>query len=156
METIVSQWYFFVMLGIAAGIFSGALGLGSGIILIPTLVFLFNFPQKSAQGTALAVMVPMVLIGAIRYKMNPEIEMNLYIIVIIAVGAVAGAFIGTELTRHVQGNMLRKAFGIFIIIVGIKMILSSPRPIEQLPETNPLSIQTTQSTYEKEETNERK
>jgi uncharacterized membrane protein YfcA len=56
---------FFILLGICAGTLSGLLGLGSGIILIPTLVLLCGFAQKSAQGTTLAVMVPMILVGAL-------------------------------------------------------------------------------------------
>lgn len=58
-------WRIFVLLGICAGTLSGLLGLGSGIILIPTLVLLCGFAQKSAQGTALAVMVHMVLVGTL-------------------------------------------------------------------------------------------
>ena len=66
LEVPESPWWRFVLLGVVAGIISGMLGLGSGTLLIPALVFLFAFPQKSAQGTALVVMVPMALVGATR------------------------------------------------------------------------------------------
>jgi len=63
-DQLFNQWWVFVVLGVFAGVVSGSLGLGSGTILIPSLVLLCGFGQKSAQGMALAVMVPMTLLGA--------------------------------------------------------------------------------------------
>ncbi|MHC4511827.1 MAG: TSUP family transporter, partial [Planctomycetota bacterium] len=83
-------WWVFILLGICAGVISGTLGVGSGVIVVPVLVLLLGFEQKAAQGTALAVMVPMALLGAVRYWKNPEIEMNLVIILLFALGALAG------------------------------------------------------------------
>lgn len=137
METILNQWWAYILLGIVAGIFRGMLGIGSGTILIPGLVFLFYFSQKSAQGTALAVMVPMVLVGAIRYYLNPEIKLNLTYIGLIAGGAVAGAFIGTALVYYFPGNILRKFFAVFLIIVGFKMFLTKPKSINMPSVSKP-------------------
>lgn len=123
-----NYWWLFILLGICAGVISGTLGLGSGTIIVPSLVLLCGFMQKSAQGTALAVMVPMALVGAIRYWKNPEIEMNAAIIALIILGAVAGALAGTELVSKLPGNVLRKAFAIFLVIVAVRMFTASPRP----------------------------
>jgi uncharacterized membrane protein YfcA len=122
-----NYWWLFILLGICAGVISGTLGLGSGTIIVPSLVLLCGFMQKSAQGTALAVMVPMALVGAIRYWKNPEIEMNAVIIALIIIGAVAGALAGTELVSKLPGNVLRKAFAIFLVIVAVKMFTASPK-----------------------------
>ncbi len=121
-------WWIFVLLGICAGTLSGLLGLGSGIILIPTLVLLCGFAQKSAQGMALAVMVPMVLIGALRYWKNPEIEMNATVIGLIILGALAGALLGTELAARLSGHILRKLFAVVLIIVAVKMLMPTIKP----------------------------
>lgn len=115
-----STWRIFVLLGIYAGTLSGLLGLGSGIILIPTLVLLCGFAQKSAQGTALAVMVPMVLVGTLRYWKNPEIETNAAVIGLIILGALVGALVGTELAARLPGPILRKLFAVVLIIVAVK------------------------------------
>jgi uncharacterized membrane protein YfcA len=149
----MSNWYLLIVLGSVAGIVSGLLGLGSGTILIPGMIFIFSIPQKSAQGTALAVMVPMVLVGAIRYKLNPEVNVNMYHVLLIAVGAVAGAFLGTMLIRYAPTAVLRRVFGVFIIIVGLKMILSVPKPVG---ETVPLadSVREHEYAYEKENNHE--
>lgn len=53
----------FMLVGLGAGVVSGALGVGSGIVFVPVMATVFLLPQKSAQGTALAVMAPMALQG---------------------------------------------------------------------------------------------
>ena len=89
-------WWVFILLGVAAGIISGTLGLGAGTVLVPALVLLLGFGQKSAQGMALAAMVPMAFLGALRYWRNPAIEMNHLVIALIVCGALAGTLFGTE------------------------------------------------------------
>ena len=121
-------WWIYVVLGICAGVISGTLGLGSGTILVPTLVLLFGFGQKNAQGMALAVMVPMALVGALRYWWNPEIEMNTTVIVLIICGALIGVFVGTELASRLPGHILRKVFAVFLVVVAVKMFIISPKP----------------------------
>jgi uncharacterized membrane protein YfcA len=59
----------YIVLGLVSGVFSSTFGVGSGILMIPALVMMFEFTQKSAQGICLAVMAPMALVGAIRYKL---------------------------------------------------------------------------------------
>jgi len=127
-EQVTAIWWGLVLLGLAAGIMSGSLGLGSGMVLIPVMVLLFGFAQKSAQGTALAVMVPMALLGAFRYWKNPEIEINLAAVVLIAAGALVGSMIGTELAGRLPGLTLRKVFAVFLVIIGLKILMASPGP----------------------------
>jgi uncharacterized membrane protein YfcA len=122
-----NPWWFFVLLGICAGILSGLLGLGSGIILIPTLVLICSFEQKNAQGMALAIMVPMALVGALRYWKNPAIEMNVAVIGLIILGALAGALVGTELMAQLPSHILRKIFAVVLIIVAVKMLITPTR-----------------------------
>jgi len=127
-DDLSNYWWVFVLLGVCAGVISGTLGLGSGTVLIPTLVLFCGCGQKSAQGTALAVMVPMALVGALRYWKNPEIDMNITIIALIAFGALAGTLVGTELATRLSSHTLRKIFAIFLAIVAIRMFTISPRP----------------------------
>lgn len=127
-DQLPNPWWVFVLLGICAGVSCGLLGLGSGIILIPTLVLLCNFEQKSAQGMALAVMVPMALVGALRYWKNPEIEMNMVVIGLIILGALAGVLVGTELVAKLPSHILRKVFAVVLIIVAVKMLLPQKKP----------------------------
>jgi len=123
-----NPWWVFILLGIGAGILSGTLGIGSGIILVPVLVLACGFEQKSAQGMSLAIMVPMALVGALRYWKNPDIEMNTLVIGLVICGALAGVLAGTELVFRLPSHTLRKIFAIFLAIVAVRMFTISPRP----------------------------
>ena len=123
-----NPWWVFIVLGICAGVLSGTLGLGSGIIMIPTLILLFGFGQKSAQGMALAVMVPMALLGALRYWKNPEIEINTVIVGLIICGALVGVLVGTELAFRVPGHILGKVLAAVLVIAAIKLFMTSAKP----------------------------
>ena len=147
-----NPWWVFVFLGICAGILSGLLGLGSGIILVPALVLLCSFEQKSAQGMALAIMVPMALVGALRYWKNPEIEMNMVVIGLIILGALAGSLVGTELAAKLPGHILRKVFAVVLIIVAVKMLLPPTKP-KQAGFDNSLTSQKMTNLVESEGTN---
>ncbi len=122
-----NYWWVFVLLGICAGVISGTLGLGSGTVIVPVLVLLCGFEQKSAQGTALAAMVPMALVGALLYWKNPDIEMNTLVIGLIIFGALAGTLAGAELASRLPSHTLRKVFAIFLVIVAVKMFTASPK-----------------------------
>jgi len=137
-EGLTSPWWAFVLLGLGAGILSGGLGIGSGTLLIPVLVLLLSFSQKSAQGTSLAVMVPMALVAAILYQMNPDIHLPSWPIALLALGAIVGALIGAELAHWLPGHTLRTIFAIYIIIVGVRMLWGVRKP-EPPPGENAVS-----------------
>jgi len=125
--SLPGEWWGFVILGVCAGVISGTLGVGSGTVIIPALVLLWGFGQKSAQGMSLAVMVPMALIGALRYWRNPQVELHGLVMALIVLGAVAGTLAGTELAARLPAGILRKSFAVFLLIVAVKMFTASPR-----------------------------
>lgn len=127
LETIPGHWWALVITGLGAGVISGALGVGSGIVFVPVLVAVFLLPQKSAQATTLAVMVPMALLGALRYWRNPAVEINPIVVTLLVLGALAGVLIGTELAHRLPAHWLRKAFAVFMILVAARMLFVSPR-----------------------------
>ena len=120
-EIVQSGWYWLLLIGLIAGTLSGALGVGSGILIIPALVLGLGIQQKVAQGISLAVMVPMALMGAYRYYMNPDIKINMGVILVMAPLAVVGAYLGAQLAAWLPAAILKRSFGVFIIIVGIRM-----------------------------------
>ena len=130
-----------LVLGVVAGIVSAMLGVGSGIVLVPAMVIFFALPQKSAQGIALTVMVPMALVGAARYIFNPQIEVNLKWAALIAAGAVVGALIGSTIAAKVPGPILKKVFAIFLLIAAARMLW----PARSKPASPPESPATRQS-----------
>lgn len=128
LSQLSNPWWVFVVLGIGAGLMGGALGLGGGTILVPTLVLICSFGQKSAQGTALAVMVPMALVGALRYWRNPDIEMNALPVGLIICGALVGVLVGTELASRLPAHVLKKVFAVVLVIVAIKIFMTPAKP----------------------------
>ena len=129
-------WWFFIALGVCAGLVSGTLGLGAGVVFVPALVLIWGFEQKSAQGTALAVMVPMTLVGALRYWKNPEVDMSLTIILLIVLGALVGVLAGTELASRLSNPILKKVFSIFLVIVAVRMFIASSGSKQPESDTN--------------------
>ncbi len=130
-----NYWWSFILLGVFTGIVSGTLGLGGGVVVVPALVLLpfFAFEQKSAQGTALALMAPMALLGAFRYWKNPQIEVSLAIVALVVIGALPGVLAGTELAARLPSHALRKVFAVVLAIVAVKMFTFSPKPRQQVP-----------------------
>ena len=147
-----NPWWIFIVLGICAGVVSGALGLGSGTVVVPTLVLICGFGQKSAQGTALAVMVPMALLGALLYWKNPEIEMNFLPVGLIVCGALVGVLFGAELAARLPGHVLKKVFAAVLIIAAIRMFMTPEKP-ERYRLDNNITEQKTVSSPEHGEPN---
>ena len=125
--SLPGPWWGLVVLGLAAGVVSGTLGVGSGIVIVPALALVFALPQKSAQGTALAVMVPMALVGALRYWQDPAITVDMSVVGILAAGALVGAFAGAAIAGRVSPIWLKRFFAIFVLAVGVRMFLTTFR-----------------------------
>ncbi len=128
LSQLSNPWWVFVVLGIGAGLMGGALGLGGGTLIVPTLVLVCSYGQKSAQGTALAVMVPMALVGALRYWRNPAIEIHALTVGLIICGALVGVLLGTELASRLPAHILKKIFAAVLVMLAIKIFITSSKP----------------------------
>ncbi len=112
-----------LIIGLTAGILSGIIGIGGGIIIIPALVFLLHFSQKSAQGTTLALMVPPIgLLAAWSYYKEGFVDIRAA--VIICLGFIIGSFFGAKISIELPQEVLKKIFSLILIFVAIKMLFS--------------------------------
>jgi uncharacterized membrane protein YfcA len=113
----------FVLLGLLAGILSGLLGIGGGVLIIPVLVFVFGLSQHMAQGTTLALMVPPIglLAAWIYYKQG---QVNLGIAGLICVGFFFGGLLGAQLAGVISAVLLKRLFGVALLVTALKMILT--------------------------------
>jgi len=116
---------FYLVLGLVAGVLSASLGIGSGIIVVPALTLLAAFTQKQAQGIALTIMIPMAIMGALRYYLNPYIVINYWVVLILSVAVVGGANIGASLAAYFSNRTLQFGFSILLFIMGIRMFISA-------------------------------
>lgn len=109
----------YIIIGALAGILSGLFGIGGGIIIVPGLIFLKGFSQIKAQGTSIIAMLPPVgILAFMEYykKGNTDILAG----IVICIAMVIGAKFGGQFANQLPISVMKKAFGIFIILVGIK------------------------------------
>jgi uncharacterized membrane protein YfcA len=112
-----------IVIGIITGVMAGMLGIGGAIIMIPALVFLVGISQQSAQGTSLAVMLPPVgIIAAYNYYKAGHV--NIKFALILALFFLIGSYFGSKMALTIPQNVLKKIFGILLLLVAAKMLLS--------------------------------
>jgi len=117
----MKQIMVFVLIGLAAGVLSGLIGIGGGVLIIPTLVFLLGFSQHMAEGTTLAAMVPPIgILAAYVYYQNGNVDIKAA--GFIALGFVVGGLFGAKIAHQVSSDSLRKIFAVVLILMGIKML----------------------------------
>jgi len=111
----------YLLLGILVGIFSGFVGIGGGILIIPALVYFFHMNQHRAQGTSLgALLLP---IGALAfweyYKAgNADIAAAAWI----AGGFLIGGYFGGMWAQHIPESILGRSFGALLVLVGLRFL----------------------------------
>jgi len=113
----------YIILGLVAGICGGMFGIGGATVLIPALVFFFGLTQHQAQGTTLAIMVPPIgLLAALRYYYSGNVKLNMA--AFICAGFFVGGLIGAHFIQGMPDAILKRIFGIFLLFVAIRMIIS--------------------------------
>jgi len=113
----------YLALGLAAGVLSGLIGIGGGIIIIPALVLLFGMSQHLAQGTTLALMVPPIgLLAAWTYYKQGHVDIR--VAALICAGFFLGGLLGAKFAVGLSDKVLQKVFGSVLLLVSMKMIFS--------------------------------
>ena len=113
-------------IGVCAGLMSGFIGVGGGIVIVPALVFIMGFTQHEAQGLSIATMLPPIGIMAFySYWQHGTItKSSIGYAAIIAVAFVIGGFIGSKVALKMSPNLIKLVFGTFMLFVAFKMIIS--------------------------------
>ncbi len=117
MQTII----ILLLIGLGAGILSGVVGIGGGIVIVPALVFFFNFSQRMAQGTSLGILLlPVGLMAVIQFYKAGYVDVRFALI--IAGAFFVGSFFGSKIALSVPQDVLKKCFATLLILVAIKML----------------------------------
>lgn len=115
-----------IIIGLAAGILSGLVGVGGGIIMVPALVFFMSYTQHQAQGTSLAVLtLPVVIIASIYYYHQCQKQgtpIDLKIVGLLAAGFLIGGFFGSKIALAINQDALKKIFAIILFYTAFKML----------------------------------
>ena len=115
-----------LIIGLMAGILSGLVGVGGGIILVPALVYFLSYTQHQAQGTSLGVLTfPVVILAFLTYyqeckKMNAPLDFK--VIAILAIGFIVGGYFGGHLAVKIDKEVLKKIFALILFYTGFKML----------------------------------
>ena len=117
----------FLCIGLAAGVLSGLFGLGGGVLIVPSLVYLADFPTRMALGTSLgALLLPVGLLGAYTYWDNGDLDVRASLL--IAVGLFFGAYVGARLAQMVSPVILQRAFAVFIGALALQLWFKAGSP----------------------------
>lgn len=116
------------IVGLLAGVLSG-LAIGGGTLLVPALILLLDVEQHQAQAVALTAFLPMSSVAIVTHYKSGNVRPRLALL--LAAGAIVGAFAGALLASQLSGPVLRKIFGIFLIGMGIYEIVSHPKREQQ-------------------------
>ena len=123
MKMSTSVLLLLIVIGIITGFMAGMLGIGGAIIMIPALVFFLGLTQQMAQGTSLAVMLPPIgIIAAYNYYQAGQV--NLKFALILAATFLIGSYFGSKLAINIPQPVLKKIFGVLLLLVAAKMLFS--------------------------------
>ncbi len=109
-------------IGLMAGILSGMVGIGGGVVIVPALMYFAHVSQHEAQGTSLAVLLmPVGILAVYNYYSKGLVDVKSALI--IGCTFVIGGFIGSKIAIAIDQNLLKKVFGVFMLLISLKMIL---------------------------------
>jgi uncharacterized membrane protein YfcA len=113
--------YILLLVGLVAGLLSGLVGIGGGIIIVPVLVYFLNYNQQQAQGTTLFMfLLPIGILGVMNYYKAGYVEYKTALI--IASTFIIGSYFGSKFAISLDQKTVKQLFGVIIVLLGIKMI----------------------------------
>src|SRR5215813_11307940 len=108
-----------IIVGLLAGMLSGLVGVGGGIIIVPALIFFLGFTQLQAQGTSLGLLLlPVGIFAVINYYRAGHL--NLRIVGIMSISFIAGGWIGSKLALRLDQKTVKKIFAVVLLYTAFR------------------------------------
>jgi uncharacterized protein len=125
----VSTIAILVLIGLAAGVLSGFVGVGGGIVIVPALIYFLGLTQHQAQGTSLMLMLPPIGVLAVyNYYQSGQLDKQLILYaIVIALTFIIGRYLGSKLSLKLSPLLVKFVFGLILLYVSIKMIISGSK-----------------------------
>jgi len=115
--------YVLIVIGILAGILSGFVGVGGGVVIVPALVYVLGMGQHEAQGTSLFILLlPIGILAVMNYYKSGNINWKFGLIV--AGAFVIGGYVGSKLALKLSEGVVKLIFGFIMAFVSFKMVMS--------------------------------
>lgn len=110
-----------IVVGLAAGVLSGMVGIGGGIIVVPALVIFLGFSQHQAQGTSLGLLLlPVGILAVINYYNKGYIDIK--VVAIMSIAFVLGGWLGSKLSLSLPQDIVKKIFAIVLFYTAFRMM----------------------------------
>ena len=110
-----------IIIGFAAGILSGLVGVGGGIIVVPALVFFLGFTQQQAQGTSLGLLLlPVGILAVLNYYNKGQIDLR--VVAIMTITFVIGGWFGSKWALALPEKTVKRIFAIILFYAAFKMM----------------------------------
>jgi uncharacterized protein len=106
-------------IGLAGGLFSGLLGVGGGVVMVPLLVLWGGYGQRDAHAVSLGAIIPISVAGVLTFGAAGEIRV--WEALALAGGSIAGAQVGARFLARADERKLKLAFGVFLLVVAAVM-----------------------------------
>jgi len=124
----LSTLFILLTIGVLAGIASGFVGIGGGLIIVPALIYFLDLDQHTAQGTSLALMLPPIgIMAAMQYHSEQHVEWTYS--AVIAVTFILGAWLGSKWSLKLPTSMVRLVFSAILFYAAIGMAVKAFRDI---------------------------
>lgn len=110
-----------VIVGLLAGMLSGLVGLGGGVIIVPALVFFLGFTQHQAQGTSLGILLlPAGIFAVMNYYKKGYIDIK--VVLLLFVGFLVGGYLGSRMSLSMPEAVLKKVFAVALVLIAAKVL----------------------------------
>jgi uncharacterized protein len=115
-----------LLVGLAAGILGGLVGVGGGIIIVPSLIYFLGFSQKEAQGTSLGILLlPVGILGVLQFYKAGYVDLRT--VWLVSFGFLIGSYFGSKIALSFSQETVKKIFAILMILIALKMIFFDKR-----------------------------
>lgn len=115
-----------ILIGISAGMLSGLVGIGGGLVIVPALVYFLGFSQHTAQGTSLAlILLPVGIFAVIFYYKQGHVDLK--VVWLLAIGFIIGSAMGSKIALNLPQETVKKIFAVLMILIAIKMLFFDKR-----------------------------
>lgn len=112
-----------LLIGLTAGVLSGMFGIGGGVVVVPALVVLMGYGQKTATGTSLlALLLPVGALALVAYARAGHV--NVRVGLLVAVGIFAGALAGSSLALGRSETTLRRLFALLLVALAVRLVVA--------------------------------
>ncbi|NDC43282.1 MAG: sulfite exporter TauE/SafE family protein [Chitinophagia bacterium] len=110
-----------LLIGLVAGMASSVVGIGGGVVIVPSLVMFLAMTQKEAQGTSLAMLLPPIgILGVMEYYKKGYVDIR--IAGILCIAFITGSYLGGKFAVNLSDSLLKKIFGVFLLLIAIKYL----------------------------------